>query len=104
MEVQYSVGRERAAMPHSRMSNEEIDRRGQDLYERVIRGNVDTAANLGRQIVIDVETGDYEIDDDGVLASKRLIAKHPGAALYGLRIGYNAVYAIGGFLTPSAKG
>jgi hypothetical protein len=81
-------------MPHPRISNEEIDRRGQDLYDRVIRKLVETPENIGKQIVIDVETGVYEIDDNGLQASRRLMAKHPGAALYGLRIGYDAVYEV----------
>jgi hypothetical protein len=49
-------------MPHTRISNEEIDRRGQDLYEKVIRDQVETEQNLGKQIVIDIETGAQLID------------------------------------------
>jgi len=93
--------REGANMPHARLTDEEIDRRGQELYERQIRPLVETPENIGKQIVIDVETGDYEIDEDGLAASRRLLAKHPGAALYGLRIGYNAVYTLGGVLRPT---
>jgi hypothetical protein len=88
-------------MPHTRLTDEEIDRRGQELYERQIRPLVETPGNIGKQIVIDVETGDYEIDEDGLAASRRLLAKHPGAALYGLRIGYNTVYTLGGVLRPT---
>ena len=90
-------------MPHARLSNEEIDRRGIDLYDRRIRGLVETPENIGKQLVIDVETGEYEIDEDGLRASHRLMDKHPGAALYGLRIGFNAVYSIGGVLTPTTR-
>ena len=82
-------------MPHPRLSDVEIDRRGQEMYERYIRSKVETAENIGKQIVIDVETGDYEIDSDGLAASRRLLAKHPDAALFGARIGYDAVYALG---------
>ncbi len=80
------------------LTNEEIDRRGQALYEQHIRPLVETPENSGLQIVIDVETGEYEIDEDGLEASRRLLRKRPGAALYGLRIGYNAVYTLGGVL------
>jgi hypothetical protein len=90
-------------MGHPRFSLEEIGRRGQALYEQSIRPRVETEGNIGKQIVIDIETGDYEIDDDGLAASRRLLAKHPGAALYGARIGYNAVYTLGGVLTRTAK-
>lgn len=90
-------------MPHSRISAQEIDRRGQDLYENCIRTIVETPDNIGKQIVIDIETGEYEIDNDGLAASRRLLVKHSDAALYGLRIGFNAVYTLGGVLTPTAK-
>jgi hypothetical protein len=90
-------------MGHPRFSLEEIGRRGQELYEKSIRPHVETEENIGKQIVIDIETGDYEIDDDGLAASRRLLAKHPGAALYGARIGYNAVYTLGGVLTRTLK-
>ncbi len=87
-------------MSHPRLSGEEIVERGKALYEREIRPLVEHHANIGKQLVIDVETGEYEIDDDGLAASRRLLAKHPHAALYGLRIGYNAVYSLGGALRP----
>lgn len=88
-------------MQHPRLTDEEIDRRGEQLYEQQIRPVVETPANIGKQVVIDVETGDYEIDDDGLAASKRLLSKRPDAALYGVRIGYNAVYTLGGMLRPT---
>ena len=86
-------------MSHALISNEEIDGRGQALYDEIIGSKVSTAENIGKQIVIDIETGAYEIDVSGLKASQRSLSKHPGAALYGLRIGYNAGYAIGGVLS-----
>jgi hypothetical protein len=90
-------------MGHPRISDEEIDRRGASLYEGSIRPLVETEANIGKHIVIDVETGDYEIDSDGLAASHRLLARHPGAGLYGARIGYDAVYALNGALTRTKQ-
>ena len=90
-------------MSHPRLNDGEIDRRGQAMYEQYIRGKVETAQNIGKQIVIDVETGDYEIDSDGLAASRRLLAKHPDAALFGARIGYDAVYTLGGALMPTKQ-
>lgn len=52
---------------------------------------------------MNVETGDYEIDDDGLAASRRLLARDPDAALYSLRIGYNAVYTFSGILEPTVR-
>lgn len=91
-------------MPGLRIPEAEIDRRGEALYQKRLRSQVETPENLGRQIVIDVETGDYEIDADGLAASRRLLARHPGAALFGARIGYNAVYSLGGVLEPTNSG
>ncbi|MBX3057088.1 MAG: hypothetical protein KF770_11510 [Anaerolineae bacterium] len=85
------------------LTNEEIDRRGQELYEQQIRPLVEIPENIGLQIVIDIETGEYEIDENGLEASRRLLSKHPEAALYGLRIGYNAVYTLGGVLKETTS-
>lgn len=85
-------------MGHPRLSGEEIVQRGQDWYEQHIRPQVETEHNIGRQIVIDVETGEYEVDEDGLAASRRMLTKRPDAALYGARIGYDAVYSLGGIL------
>ncbi|HZP80659.1 MAG TPA: hypothetical protein VFB21_03390 [Chthonomonadaceae bacterium] len=85
-------------MPHPRYSSEEITRRGNELYEQRIRSLVETKENIGKIVSIDIETGDYEVGDDLITTGDRLFARHPGAALYGARIGYNAVYALGGSL------
>ena len=53
-------------MPTLRIAEEEIDRRGEELYRERVRKLVETPENLGRQVVIDVETGDYEVDADGI--------------------------------------
>jgi hypothetical protein len=82
-------------MGHPRLSNEEIVRRGEELYTRNIRSSVEDKYD-GKVVVIDVETGDYEIDDDALQASHRLQAKHPGAALYAVRVGYDDVYGFAG--------
>ena len=74
-------------MGHPRYSSEEIVRRGQEWYEREIRSKVEEG-NKGKNLIIDIETGEYEIDDDQLAAAHRALAKHPGAALYGMRIGY----------------
>lgn len=79
-------------MPHPRFSNEDIVRRGEEMYARRFRPLVETQENLGKIIVMDIETGDHEIADDALTASRRALAKHPGAAIYAVRIGYDAVY------------
>jgi hypothetical protein len=89
-------------MPHPRFSGEEIARRGKALYEQNVRNLVETPDNIGKIVSIDIETGDYEVGEDLISTGDRLFARHPGAALYGARIGYNAVYAVGGSLVRTA--
>ncbi len=87
-------------MPHSRLSDEEISRRGEQIYNERLRDKIE-AANIGNLVSIDVETGDYEIGSDSFSdldAPLRLHSRHPDAAIYTLRIGYNAVVALGGML------
>jgi hypothetical protein len=86
-------------MEQSTLSSEEIGRRGQEIYEQKLRPLVETEENIGKIISIDVRTGDYEIDDNLIKAGDRLLARHPGAALYAARIGFDAVYILGASLT-----
>ena len=83
-------------MPEARYSREEVAERGEALYEENIRANVESASK-GKYLVLDIETGEYEIDQDDLVATKRMMAKRPNAVLYGLRIGYPAAYRLGGF-------
>ena len=90
-------------MPNPTLSDEEIIRRGQELYENQIRPQVETTENIGKLISINVETGDYEIGDDLLITSRRLQAKQSDAAIWAERIGYDAVYAIGGSLVRTVQ-
>jgi hypothetical protein len=83
-------------MGHSRLSRAEIARRGKELYQGAIRAQVETEENIGKIVSIDIESGDFEVGTDLLQAANRLRARHPGAALWGERIGYDAVYALGG--------
>lgn len=90
-------------MGHPRFSGEEISWRGKQLYEKKIRQTVETEENIGKIISIDIETGDYEIAEDLLTAGRRLQERHPNAAIFGSRIGYNAVYSLGGTLTRTIR-
>jgi hypothetical protein len=87
-------------MSHPRFTAEEIQQRGEAIYEHEIKKQIEPTEQ-GRICVIDIETGEYEIDDTMLDASRRALAKHPGAALWGLRIGYDVVYSFGGGLEPA---
>ena len=78
----------------NRLSREQIGEKGEQLYQQKIRALVDTESNVGKMISIDVETGDYEIDDVGITSAARLLSRRPNASVYGTRIGADAVYTI----------
>ena len=82
-------------MPYPNYTAEEVAKRGEAIYEQQIRAQVE-AENKGKFLVVDIETGEYEIDKDDLAATKRALAKRPNAVLYGLRIGHPTAYRIGG--------
>jgi hypothetical protein len=84
-----------------RLSNREIARRGQMLYDRAIRTQVETREQIGNIIAIDITTRNYEIDDNLLEACDRLKSQFPDAIIWAERIGFNAVYAVGGSLTKA---
>jgi hypothetical protein len=89
-------------MSHANLDDREIVQRGKAIYENQIRAKVETQENIGKIISIDIETGDYEIDSDLLATCRRLQARHENAVLWTERIGFNAVYAVGGTLTRIA--
>ena len=89
---------------HSRLSGDEISRRGREIYYSRLRSLVEVSDNIGKMIHIDIETGDYEIGDYmDVAAGLRLHAKHEGAALYGHRIGYKTAVSLGGMMERETR-
>lgn len=77
----------------------ETAERGRKLYEERIRALVDPDVHYGKFVVIDVETGDYEIDKRDIVATKRLLERHPGAVTYGVRVGFATAYKMVGMKT-----
>ena len=72
----------------------EIAARGETIYREQIKDLVEDAHH-GKFVIIDVDTGDYEIDKRDALASKRLLERRPEGVLYGIRIGFRAAYRMG---------
>jgi hypothetical protein len=70
----------------SRYSKEEFARRGDEIYERDVRPHV-TKSDEGKFVVIDIETGDYELDADELAASDRLLSRHPDAPVWVTQVG-----------------
>ena len=80
------------------LSREELARRAKALYEKTIRRQVETEENIGKMVIIDIESGDFAVDDLGIESSHQLRAKNPNARLYGIRIGYNVAASLGGVM------
>ncbi len=79
-------------MPHPHFTDEEIARRGEEIYASRLRGL--EKDHFGQVVVIDVETGEYEIGPNSLAADLRALARHPGAALYGIRVGFPYVESL----------
>lgn len=78
-----------------RYSAEETARRGDAIYERDIRAQVEPA-HLGKVVAIDIDSGAYVVADNALSASERLLAQHPDAEIWCLRVGSRVLHHIGG--------
>ncbi len=78
-----------------RYSAEETARRGDEIYERTIRAQVETT-RYGKVVAIDIETGAYAIDDNAMTAARGLRAQHPDAEIWFVRVGHRVLHRIGG--------
>ena len=84
-------------MGHTRYSTEEIASRGREIYANRLKPILEPD-NIGKFLVIDIETGEYEIDEEDLAASMRAYRKKPEGARYGMRIGYPTAGTIGNAL------
>lgn len=85
-------------MTVSQKTIQNIAVRGQALYERAIRQDVEPQ-HTGKFLVLDVDTGDYEIDTNEVAAFDRAIARNPSGSRYLVRIGHAAAHRLGGHMS-----
>src|SRR5438105_1198509 len=70
-------------MSHPQYTKEQIAARGKAIYEQQIRSHVEPE-HTGEYLVINIDTGEYEIDKDKAAVSERAYARYPGAPLYGM--------------------
>ncbi len=80
---------------HPRFAKEEIARLGKERYQQEIAPNVGEA-DFGKAVLVDIETGEYEIGTDALELADRLRTKHADAAIFAMRVGYPAFAKIGG--------
>ncbi|MEH2260496.1 hypothetical protein [Nostoc sp.] len=85
------------------LSREEVARRAKELYQNSIRQEVAREENIGKMVIIDIETGEYAVDKIGIESARYLRKKHPFARLYGIRIGYKVAVSFSGFLERDSQ-
>jgi hypothetical protein len=78
----------------ARYSKEEHARRGNELYEQTVRRQVEQI-HRGRIVAIDIETGEFELGDNTLAASEKLLARSPDAQIWCVRIGEQGVHRFG---------
>ena len=77
-----------------RYTKEEFVQRGDAIYDCDIRPQIE-ADNKRKFVLIDIETGIWEMDADEMTAAKRLDARVPDAQVWMVRVGTSYVYRLG---------
>ncbi|MGL4555461.1 MAG: hypothetical protein ACRC33_30195 [Gemmataceae bacterium] len=75
-------------------SFEEFGRRGQEIYDRVIKPTL-RPEDENKFVAIDIETADYELDPDDYTACERLRSRLPESQMWMMRVGHSAAYRLG---------
>jgi hypothetical protein len=74
-----------------RRTPEELARLGSEVFERRVRPML-RPDDDGKFVALDVESGDYELDEDDYAAVSRLRARNPTAQVWLNRVGQPAAY------------
>jgi hypothetical protein len=78
-----------------RYSKDELAQRGDAIYEREIRDRFATSAD-GKFVAIDVDSGEFEVDEDELVACDRLRARVPDAQIWLVKVGSRYAHRFGG--------
>jgi len=73
---------------------EAFARRAEAYYAEHLRAKLEPD-HKGKFLVLDPETGDYEMDENQAVAFRRAIAKHPNAFFHIMRVGYRTAARMG---------
>jgi hypothetical protein len=84
-----------------RYSKEDFARRGDMIFESEVRPRL-KAEDKGRFVALDIDTSQFEIDDDELSACDRLRARLPEAQIWIVRVGSRYVHRFGGRDSRSA--
>lgn len=86
-----------------RYDREEVARRGDEIYDRQVLPHLNQE-DEGKFALIDVASGDYEVDRDEMAASDRLLARHPDAQVWMRQIGSRYARRFGLLFMSRAEG
>ena len=70
----------------------EVAARGDAIYQEQIKSKVGHLEK-GTFVVIDIESGDYEVGDDDATCVVALRVRRPSAVTWAVRIGHRAAYS-----------
>lgn len=74
------------------LSLQEIEKKGKEIYETQFKEKLEPEKN-GRYLVLEVESGEYFLNDFLDEALKEAKRKFPNKIFYSLRIGYPGVFS-----------
>ena len=76
-------------------SREETVRIGKEIYERDIKGLVESD-HFGKVVAIDIGSGSYALGKNAIDASESLRKQSPDAQVWLMRVGHRSLYHFGG--------
>ena len=76
------------------LTDVEISALGKKIYREQIRPLL-TEADIGKYVIVDVHSGEYEIADRDLTATRRLKKRMPTARTHAVRVGFSAAYFLG---------
>ena len=83
----------------------ELVERGNEIFDRVVRPQVDVEEEAQKFVAIDVDSEDFEIDRNARAAFDRLLERHPEARgrTWLRRVGSRSAYHFGGRLQKTGE-
>ena len=89
-------------MAKLRFTADEVARLGDELYDRVVAPRT-APRDAHLFVAIDVESGEYEIASDELVAAHRLLARNPEAQLWLRRVGAPYLYQFSPRVRPQRE-
>ena len=81
-------------MDQRNLTIQQIAEQGTRVYDERLK-EVAERNHWGQFLVVDIETGDFEIADEDIDATDTILKRRPDAILYGIRIGDEVAYRFG---------